>query len=66
MPGGSFDIPGKEAELAELRVIAAEPELWEDQQRARMVTRKLARFVGVIERVGGLCVVGRALCRDRL
>jgi peptide chain release factor 2 len=54
MPGGSFDIPGKEAELVELRLIAAEPDLWEDQQRARMVTRKLARFEGVIERVGGL------------
>jgi peptide chain release factor 2 len=54
MPGGSFDVPGKEAEVAELRVLAAEPDLWEDQTRALMITRKLSRFEGVIERVGGL------------
>jgi peptide chain release factor 2 len=54
MPGGSFDVPGKEAEVAELRVLAAEPDLWEDQTRALMVTRKLSRFEGVIDRVGGL------------
>jgi len=54
MHGGSFDIPGKEVELETLREIAAQPDLWEDPQRARRVTRKLSRFEGIIERVGGL------------
>ena len=29
-PGGSFDLAGKETELAELRQRAADPDLWND------------------------------------
>jgi peptide chain release factor 2 len=40
--------------LAGLREQAAAPDLWNDQQRARQVTRTLARYEGVIDRVGRL------------
>ena len=51
MPGGSFDVDAKAAELEELRVLAAAPDLWDDQERALAVTRKLARYEGTINRV---------------
>jgi peptide chain release factor 2 len=50
-PGGSFDVDGKAAELDELRVAASAPDLWEDQDRALAVTRKLARHEETIARV---------------
>ncbi len=53
-PGGSFDVAGKEAELVELRKLASAPDLWNDQDRAREVTQKLARYEGIIENVAGL------------
>ncbi len=53
-PGGSFDVAGKEAELVELRELASAPDLWNDQDRAREVTQKLARYEGIIERVAVL------------
>ena len=54
MPGGSFDIEGKQAELEELKEQAAAPDLWDDQDRALEITRKLSRFEGTIGRVTGL------------
>ncbi len=53
-PGGSFDIAGKEAELEKLKERAAAPDLWDDPNEAREVTRRLARFEGTIGRVHGL------------
>ena len=50
MHGGSFDVDGKIAELDELKTAASAPDLWDDQERALEVTRKLARF----ERTVGL------------
>jgi peptide chain release factor 2 len=46
-----LDVEGKMSELAELRELASAPDLWDDQDRAREVTSKLARFEGVIKHV---------------
>jgi peptide chain release factor 2 len=46
-----LDVEGKEAELLELRKVASAPDLWNDQDRARDVTSKLARFEGIINHV---------------
>jgi peptide chain release factor 2 len=54
MHGGSFDVEGKTAELVELRELASAPDLWNDQDRAKEVTQKLARFEGIIARVSTL------------
>ncbi len=54
MPGGSFDIAGKEAELDELKEQASAPNLWDDQERALEITRKLARHEETVGRVHGL------------
>jgi peptide chain release factor 2 len=51
MPGGSFDVAAKEQALPGLREQAAEPGLWSDQGRALEVTRTLARYEGVVDRV---------------
>jgi peptide chain release factor 2 len=53
-PGGSFDVEGKTGALEELREAAAAPDLWDDQDRALQVTRKLSRFEGTINHVGEL------------
>ena len=53
-PGGSFDVPGKLEALEGLRDQVAAPNLWDDQQRARQVTRTLARYEGVIDLVNRL------------
>jgi len=53
-PGGSFDIEGKRAELEELRAQASEPDLWNDQERARAVTSKLSRHEQTIQHVDDL------------
>jgi peptide chain release factor 2 len=53
-PGGSFDVEGKEAELVELRELASAPDLWNDQDRAKEVTQKLARYEGILENVVNL------------
>lgn len=50
-PGGSFDVAAKSEALPALREQAAAPELWEDQARAREVTRTLSRFEAVVDRV---------------
>jgi peptide chain release factor 2 len=54
MPGGSFDFEGKSAELAELREAASEPDLWNDQERALDVTRRLSRSETVITQITDL------------
>lgn len=51
MPGGSFDVAGKQEALVDLREQAAAPDLWNDQAKALRVTRTLARYEGVIDRV---------------
>jgi peptide chain release factor 2 len=53
-PGGSFDIAGKQAELEELKEQASAPDLWDDQDRALMVTKRLARYeqtIGFVDRL---------------
>ncbi len=54
MPGGSFDVAGKEAALVELKAQASEPGLWDDQDRALEVTRTLSRHERTIEQVATL------------
>ena len=49
-----LDVEGKEAELVELREIASEPDLWDDQERARSVTSKLSHHEGIIKHVADL------------
>ncbi|MCP3993820.1 MAG: PCRF domain-containing protein, partial [bacterium] len=49
-----LDVAGKEAELVELRELASAPDLWNDQDRAKEVTQKLARYEGIIESVATL------------
>jgi peptide chain release factor 2 len=51
MRGGSFDVEGKTAELQELREQAADPALWDDQERALDVTKRLARYEQTIRQV---------------
>ena len=54
MPGGSFDVDAKRTELGELRDLAADPDLWNDPDRATEVTRKLSRFESIVNRVDSL------------
>ncbi len=49
-----LDLEAKEQELEELRKETASPELWSDPDHAREVTRRLARYEKLFERVGGL------------
>jgi peptide chain release factor 2 len=54
-PGGSFDVDGKLSQLDDLRKQASAPDLWEDQEQALEITKRLARFesvVGQVERLG--------------
>jgi len=54
MRGGSFDIPAKEAQLEGLKEQAADPTLWEDQERALRVTKRLAGHERTIEQVASI------------
>jgi len=54
MPGGSFDVDAKAAGLEALRTRAAASDLWQDPNRARELTRRLARDVSIVGRVGRL------------
>ncbi len=54
MPGGSFDVAGKEAELDELKAAASAPDLWEDQARALRVTRRLAKHEQTVSQIAAL------------
>ena len=49
-----LDIDGKTAELVELRAEASAPDLWDDQDRARQVTSRLARHEQTIALVDDL------------
>ena len=49
-----LDVEGKVAELVELKELASAPDLWDNQDKAREVTRKLARFEGIIGHVADL------------
>jgi peptide chain release factor 2 len=51
---GFLDLESKEAELTELREKASSPDLWDDPDEARTVSRRLARYDGLFEKVGGL------------
>ena len=53
-PGGSFDVESKRNALDDLKEKAADPHLWDDRDRALEVTRTLARYEGVIDRVDDL------------
>ena len=49
-----LDLEAKAKELEELREEAASPELWSNPDHAREVTRRLARYEKLFERVGAL------------
>ena len=49
-----LDLEGKGAELDELRGQASSPDLWDDPDRARQVSRRLSRYEGLFERVDSL------------
>jgi peptide chain release factor 2 len=51
---GFLDLDTKEKELAELRDRASAPDLWDDPDEARTVSRRLARYEGLFDMVGGL------------
>ncbi len=48
-PGGTFDAPGLEARVEDLRKQAGAPDLWDDPDRARRVTRELAAVEGDLD-----------------
>ena len=49
-----LDPAGKRAQIAELEVAAAEPGLWDDQDRAQEVTSKLSRLQAEVDRLVNL------------
>ena len=49
-----LDLDGKEKELSELREKASSPDLWDDPDEARIVSRRLARYETLFEKVDGL------------
>jgi peptide chain release factor 2 len=49
-----LDLEAKERELAALRERAAAPDLWDDQDEARTVGRRLARYEGLFDMVSNL------------
>ncbi|MDP9144405.1 MAG: peptide chain release factor 2 [Actinomycetota bacterium] len=51
---GFLDLETKEKELAELRERASAPDLWDDQDQARTVSRRLARYEGLFDMVSSL------------
>lgn len=51
---GFLDLEGKQAELDELRAKAASPDLWDDQDEARAVSQRLARYESLFDMVNGL------------
>ena len=56
MPGGSFDVDQKAADLEELREQASAPDLWNDPDEARKLTRVLARYEKTIGQIDGIGV----------
>jgi peptide chain release factor 2 len=51
---GFLDMGTKEKELEQLREEASSPDLWNDPDQARTVSRRLARYEGLFDLVGGL------------
>lgn len=51
---GFLDLEGKNKELAALREKASSPDLWDNQDVARVVSQRLARIEGLFEMVEGL------------
>ncbi|MGA7227449.1 MAG: peptide chain release factor 2 [Acidimicrobiia bacterium] len=51
---GFLDLETKETELTELREKASSPDLWNDQDEARTVSQRLARYEGLFDMVGSL------------
>jgi peptide chain release factor 2 len=49
-----LDLEGKGADLDELRAEASSPELWDDPDRARVVSQRLSRYEGLFDRVENL------------
>jgi peptide chain release factor 2 len=49
-----LDLEGKAAELDDLRETASSPDLWNDPDEARIVSRRLSRYEGLFEMVDGL------------
>ncbi|MCI0425299.1 MAG: PCRF domain-containing protein [Actinobacteria bacterium] len=49
-----LDLEGKATELDALREKVASPDLWEDPDEARNVSRRLARYQALFEKVNGL------------
>jgi peptide chain release factor 2 len=49
-----LDVEAKRAALVELRVEASDPGLWDDQDKARQVTRRLAQYEGIVDHVDRL------------
>ncbi len=49
-----LDLEGKEAELSDLREQASSPDLWDDPDEARTVSRRLARYEGLFDMVANL------------
>ncbi|HJQ90674.1 MAG TPA: peptide chain release factor 2 [Acidimicrobiia bacterium] len=49
-----LDLETKEKELDALRERAQAPDLWDDQNEARMVSQRLARYEGLFDMVSGL------------
>lgn len=54
MPGGSFDLDTKARELDDLRELSSSPDLWEDPDRARAISQKLARYERLFSMVADL------------
>lgn len=52
--GGSFDVDQKIVDLEKLREKASAPGLWNDQDEARKVTRRLARYEQTIAQVDAI------------
>ncbi|MCZ6737154.1 MAG: PCRF domain-containing protein, partial [Actinobacteria bacterium] len=49
-----LDLEGKAADLEELREKASSPNLWDDPDEARVVSRRLARYEALFAQVDGL------------
>jgi peptide chain release factor 2 len=49
-----LDLDTKESELAALRDKVSSPDLWDDPDEARSVSRRLSRYEGLFDMVGGL------------
>jgi len=51
---GFLDLDGKGAELDDLRTQASSSDLWDDPDRARVVSQRLARYEALFDKVQGL------------